>query len=114
MFAIVHTETKNFVGVWDRRPKLQRVERDEIALSLELLLCPGKDLLQSPLPLLEQRTHGDASLPTCCVCTTQARRTRINHCLFLGDTCAPGSIRTTNPVTHEHHRNAPLFITACI
>src|SRR5438094_3436849 len=109
MLAIIHAQANNFVRVWDGRSQLQRVERQELAPGLELRLRPGKDLLQSLLSPLEKRTHGEAFLPICSVCTTQPRRTRIHHCLFMRDTCAPGSIRTTSPVTHEYHREPSFF-----
>src|SRR6184192_64873 len=50
MLAIVHAQTNNFVGIGDRRPQFQRVERQEPTPGLELRLRPGKDLQERLLP----------------------------------------------------------------
>src|SRR5438067_10561151 len=104
MLAIVHAQTNNFVGIGDRRPQFQRVERQEPTPGLELRLRPGKDLLQR---LLEKRSHGEVCLPAGNFLTTQEICTRINHSLLLRDTCTSGSARTTSSVTHEHYQEAP-------
>src|SRR5438132_7897241 len=107
MLAIVHAQTNNFVGIGDRRPQFQRVERQEPTPGLELRLRPGKDLLQRLLPLLEKRTHGEVCLPAGNLRTTQEICTRINRSLLMRDTCTPGSARTTSTVTHENHQAPP-------
>ena len=107
MLAIVHAQTNNFVGIWNRRPQFQRVERQEPTPGLELRLRPGKDLLQRLLPLLEKRTHGEVCLSAGNLHMTQEICTRINHSLLMRDTCTPGSARTTSTVTHENHQAPP-------
>src|SRR5438067_11328158 len=104
MLAIVHAQTNNFVGIGDRRPQFQRVERQEPTPGLELRLRPGKDLLQR---LLEKRTHGAVCLPAGKLLTTPEICTRINHSLLMRDTCTPGSARPTSTVTHENHQDPP-------
>src|SRR5947209_3501131 len=104
MFAIVHAQTKNFVGIWDRRSKLQHVERDEIALGLELCSRPGNDFLHIRSPPFKQRTHGEASLPNSSICTTPRIRARVSDSLLMHDTGVPGTVRTTRPVTYEYHQ----------
>src|SRR6266852_6195739 len=107
MLAIVHAQTNNFVGIRNRRPQFQRVERQEPTPGLELRLRPGKDLQERLLPLLEKRTHGEVCLPAGNLRTTQEICTRINRSLLMRDTCTPGSARTTSTVTHENHQAPP-------
>src|SRR5436305_1843221 len=106
MLAIVHAQTNNFVGIGDRRPQFQRVERQEPTPGLELRLRPGKDLLQRLLPLLEKRTHGEVCLPAGHLRTTQEISPRINRRLPLP---ARSSVLTVRPayISQQWGKRAP-------
>src|SRR5260370_7909206 len=99
MLAIVHAQTNNVVGIGDRRPQVQRVERQEPTPGLEPTLRPGKDLLQRLLPLLEKRTHRAGCLPAGNLRTTQETCTPINLSLLMPHTPPPRSTRTTTTPT---------------